>query len=32
MENLTLEEQRLLQAELSSGESVLWTGKPKPVR
>jgi hypothetical protein len=30
MENLTLEEQRLLQAELSGGESVLWTGKPNP--
>jgi len=30
MENLTLEEQRLLQDELSSGESLLWTGKPNP--
>jgi len=28
MDNLTPEDQCLLQAELSSGESVLWTGKP----
>jgi hypothetical protein len=28
MENLTLEEQRLLQDELSNGESLLWMGKP----
>jgi hypothetical protein len=30
MESLTLEDQRLLQAEVSSGETVLWTGKPNP--
>jgi hypothetical protein len=30
MENLTLEEQRLLQSELSQSEKVLWTGKPNP--
>jgi hypothetical protein len=28
MENFTLEEQRVLQAELSQGEAVIWTGKP----
>ena len=28
MDNLTLEEQRLLQGELSSGEALLWAGKP----
>ena len=30
MENLTLLEQRLLNDELVSGETLLWTGKPNP--
>ncbi len=30
MENLSLEDQRLLQTELSAGESLIWTGKPNP--
>jgi hypothetical protein len=30
MQSLSLEEQRVLQAELSTGESLLWTGKPNP--
>jgi len=30
MEILSLEQQRLLQAELSNGETLLWTGKPNP--
>jgi len=30
METLTVEEQRTLQQELTSGESLLWSGKPNP--
>jgi hypothetical protein len=30
MQTLNLEEQRLLQGELSGGEAILWTGKPSP--
>ncbi|SEG21091.1 hypothetical protein SAMN05421819_2214 [Bryocella elongata] len=30
MENLSPEEQRLLEGELSRGESLLWAGKPNP--
>jgi hypothetical protein len=30
MQNLTPDEQQRLQSELSSGESILWTGKPGP--
>jgi len=30
MQNLTPDEQQRLQSELSSGESILWTGKPDP--
>lgn len=30
MENLSVEEQRLLQEELGPGEDLLWAGKPNP--